>query len=375
MVALQGFWSYVHADDEAEGERISRLARDVVAQFQMLTGETLELFLDRDSLSWGEIWRDKIDDALGSVAFFVPVLTPRYFMSPDCRRELQSFARRATNLGMKELVMPLHYVEVAALRQEAPEDDLVGLVRSFQWEDWTDLRFAEISSERYRRSVAKLAERLVEANRQADQVAISPRVPEVEDSEPIEDESPGFLDRVVSAEESLPRLVSTIEKLREDIELIGREMEMATAEVERGARHAPGFSARLVTARKLAQRLAEPAERIWASGNEYATQLHEVDQGFRAIIERAPDEVGEDAKAKEEICEFFGTVRSLSEAAHTGLTSAKGMIDAIAPIEKMSRDLRPVLRRLRQGLTTMVEAREVSDEWVQLISESGIICD
>ena len=51
------------------------------------------------------------------------------------------------------------------------------------------------------------------------------------------------------------------------------------------------------------------------------------------------------------------------------------MINAITPVEKMSRDLRPVLRRLRQGLTTMVEAREVTDEWVHLIDRSGIICD
>jgi hypothetical protein len=35
----QGFWSYVHADDEAEGNRISRLARDVASQFELLTGE------------------------------------------------------------------------------------------------------------------------------------------------------------------------------------------------------------------------------------------------------------------------------------------------------------------------------------------------
>jgi len=65
----QGSWSYAHADDQAEGERISRLARDVAAQFEMLTGEPLTLFLDRDAIKWGEEWRDKIDSSLSSVAF------------------------------------------------------------------------------------------------------------------------------------------------------------------------------------------------------------------------------------------------------------------------------------------------------------------
>ena len=61
MANLQGFWSYVHADDETEGGRISCLARDVVSQVEMLTGEPLGLFLDKDAIKWGEEWRDKID--------------------------------------------------------------------------------------------------------------------------------------------------------------------------------------------------------------------------------------------------------------------------------------------------------------------------
>lgn len=53
----QGFWSYVHRDDEADGGRIVRLAKDVVDQYEMLTGETISLFLDRDALNWGDNWR------------------------------------------------------------------------------------------------------------------------------------------------------------------------------------------------------------------------------------------------------------------------------------------------------------------------------
>jgi hypothetical protein len=57
------------------------------------------------------------------------------------------------------------------------------------------------------------------------------------------------------------------------------------------------------------------------------------------------------------------------------MASIQGMIDGIGPLEKMSRDLRPVLRQLRRGLTAMVEAREISDEWLQLIEGTGISCD
>jgi len=71
MAKAQGFWSYVHKDDKTESGRISQLARDVVAQYEMITGEAIELFLDRDSLEWGDEWQAKVDASLASVAFFI----------------------------------------------------------------------------------------------------------------------------------------------------------------------------------------------------------------------------------------------------------------------------------------------------------------
>lgn len=157
MAELRGFWSYVHADDEADSGRVARLAKDVAAQFEMLTGENIDLFLDRDDIAWGEDWRNKIDESLSSVGFFIAILTPRYFKSAECRRELQRFARRAENLGIKELVLPLLYVDVSSLHEDAPDDPLVVLVKTFQWVDWRELRFSDIDSGEYRRGVARLA--------------------------------------------------------------------------------------------------------------------------------------------------------------------------------------------------------------------------
>lgn len=374
MATSQGFWSYVHLDDQAEGERISRLARDVSAQFEMITGEKISLFLDRDAIAWGENWRDKVDENLASIAFFIPVLTPRFFLSAECRRELQFFARRATRLGIGELVLPLLYVDVPTLHDERPSDDLIQLVRTFQWEDWRQLRFADALSAEYRRAVAVLAARLVEANKQAevaDSVAIAARLNG--DSLPVQDESPGVLDRMAQAEDKLPKWVESIQSIGRDIELIGQVMQQATADMNASA--AGGFQARLIVARRVARQLAEPAERICVSGNEFTTHLHDVDQGFRAIIARAPIEARDDPASRAGFCNFFTAIRTMAAASCEGLASVQGMIDAIAPVEGMSRDLRPALRRLRQGLTMMVEAREVMDEWVRLVKASGMACD
>jgi hypothetical protein len=166
----QGFWSYVHADDAAEGGRITDLARHLQAQYEMLTGDALVLFLDRDALKWGDEWRNKVDESLAGIAFFIPLMTPRYFLSAECRRELQFVARVATRAGVQQLVLPLLYVDVQTLHDEASADDLVKLVRTFQRVDWRELRFADVTSERYRKAVAALAERLVDVNRQLEEM-------------------------------------------------------------------------------------------------------------------------------------------------------------------------------------------------------------
>jgi hypothetical protein len=97
---LLGFWSYVHADDTVDMGRVTQLARDIVANYEAIKAEEIRLFLDRDDLHWGDQWRDEVDEALSNVAFFVPVITPRYFMRPECRREFQYFLQRRQASGL-----------------------------------------------------------------------------------------------------------------------------------------------------------------------------------------------------------------------------------------------------------------------------------
>lgn len=373
MAQLKGFWSYVRNDDDAEGGRVSRLAQDVAGQFEMITGEKIDLFLDRDDIDWGEDWRNKIDDSLSSIGFFIAVLSPRYFMSSECRRELQFFARRAQNLGIKELVLPLLYVDVPSLHEDTPSDDLVRLVKTFQWEDWRDLRFLDVDSGEYRRGVARLAQRLVEANKMAEEANVTAEVlePSTDDGE----DPPGLLEQYAAAEAALPEWQMTLEAISEEITRIGSIVQEAAEDLERGDTQGKGFAARLTSARKLAQKMREPSERVWSFGNEFASQLHQVDTGLRLMIDRAPGEVRESPGSRPDICEFFNSIREMSASAHEGLGAVQSMIDAISPVEAMSRDLRAPLRRLRQGLTLMVEAREVTDGWVGLIEGTGIDCE
>ena len=370
----RGFWSYVHKDDEVEGGRISQLARDVVAQYEMITGDKIELFLDKDGLEWGDEWRDKIDTRLVLVAFFIPVMTPRYFKSAECRTELNQFVRRASNLGLKDLLLPLYYLDVPSIEKEDEEDDLILKIREFHRQDWRDLRFKNVNSESYRRGVSDMAQRLVQANKRAEADNVEELAPDMERETDEDDDMPGTIDRLAKFEEALPELNETVKEIARQIDLIGNVTHEGASSMKQVNTGRGEFARRIRIVRRVAIQLNNPTDEISMLTNQYASQLHDVDEGIRIFIEQAPAEIKENPANKEEFCHYFKSVEALSKASHKSFSDIQSMIDAAAPIEKLSRDLRPVIRRLRQALTIMVESRSVIGNWKDLIETSGVDC-
>ena len=374
----KGFWSYVHKDDEAERERISVLAKDMVEQYEMITGDTIELFLDKDGIAWGDEWRKKIDDNLASVEFFIPVMTPRYFKSSECRLELSKFIRRARKLGRLELLLPLYYLDVPLLNTDEPiEDDLINAVREIQWLDWRQLKFKDVNSEEYRRRVHAMAHHLAEVNKNFekmnfDEVAL---VTASETGQQEDDEAPGIADRLARMEEVVGEdgLRNTLLKITDQIKNVGGVMKEGTRLIEKiEGRNA--FARRLQVIRKTGFSLTNPTNELLILANQFESQLHGIDEGIRVVIEQASVEVTENPEAKKVFCELFEAINFASKSAHEALNATQGMLDAATPLEKISRDLRPVVRRLRQALTVMVEGRVVSDNWMSLIEAAGIDC-
>jgi len=363
MTDSTGFWSYVHKDDDADGGRIVKLAHDIVAQYEMQTNDTIQLFLDRDDMAWGNEWQAKLDSSLASVAFFVPVLTPRYFASAVCRGELNTFARRADDLGVGQLLMPILYMDFPGLDEDTPTDDLVTLVKKFHWVDWRTLRFADQESAEYRRAVSELATRLVEANAAAEVSTVSEAAADLE----VADDEAGFIELLAAFELALPELTATTGSIGEAITELGVVAGEITADIGTANQ---SFASRLQLMRKFAAGISEPARAISTHGVDFAKQLHDVDLGVRAAIERAKEE----PESSAEFCSFFDSIRGMVASAESGLGALQSLTESFAPLEKMSRDVRPPLRDIRQGLTLMIEGRDVMRPWLELISNSGVDC-
>jgi hypothetical protein len=381
-----GFWSYVHKDDEAEGARITQLGRDIKDQYEMITGDEIELFLDRDSLDWGDDWKGELDASLESVAFFIPVLTPRYFQSAECRRELNFFARRADVLGVRDLIMPILYQAVPELRADVPDDESMVLVKTFQWEDWTELRFEERSSSSYRRATARLAQRLADADATLAQSAASHVSVDAQPSigvglvGPIDDDEdddaePGYLDQIAAMSEALPAWHEAITDIGERIAAIGAFTEDVTEAINEGDRRKlPPATTRLNAARQLARHLKEPADAIDRSVQDFSELLYTIDAGYRSLVQVGMQEAQTDDESRRSLCELLNSIEVLVSNSEQAFGSVQQMIDAMSPLEKMSRDLRPVLKRLRKALTTMMQVLPVMQEWREMKDAVDIDC-
>lgn len=379
---IKAFWSYVHDDDKAESGRIIQLGKDIAAQYEMITGEKIDLFIDRSGLSWGDEWKKIIDDNLATFAYFIPVVTTRYFNSVECRRELTTFAEKAQNLGLESLIMPILYCETRQLNDEENNDKAVELVRKFQWEPWTDTRFEELHSSAYRRSVYNLAKRLSDTG---ETVEIKPKA--IIDSKPdiilkpqssditldssevsardTDEEAAGFLDNIADMETAFSDWTNIMNSIGAEVAEVSQLTESATAELN-AIPSKLGVSSRLPVFKKLAIKLDPHAEKISELGNQFTEEAYKVDQGMRAIVKLYEMPTDEDKNA--EAAEFKSSILELNKSAQEGLNSLKDMLNSMEPLEAMSRDMRRPLRKIRRGVTSMYESRSIIEDWTELVS-------
>lgn len=154
------FLSYRHSDNDYLGGEIVRLVNEIANSYRFLYGETLDVFVDSESIRWGEKWEAELDRRIESCNIIMPAVTPGYIKSEACRNELLAFASKASKQTSCH-IMPLVWQEVENL---ASSTDLVAKTLSqHQYEIVGDLRGLDPRDPKYRERVEKLAQRIHEA--------------------------------------------------------------------------------------------------------------------------------------------------------------------------------------------------------------------
>jgi formylglycine-generating enzyme required for sulfatase activity len=153
------FLSYAHIDDEYHGGAISEFRKQLSLSVRVVAGLDFEIFQDREGIEWGQSWRETVDAALGEVRLLIPILTPSFFRSEECRRELQAFLDLEAAAGRNDLVLPIYYLESEVMenKEQRAEDKLASAVASHQYRDWRSLRKEPFTSPKVRDALEGLA--------------------------------------------------------------------------------------------------------------------------------------------------------------------------------------------------------------------------
>lgn len=375
MTSNDGFWSYVHDDNTASFDKIVELGRDLQRVYQMISGTSVSLFIDRDSLEWGDAWKSVIKSNLGTVAFFIPVITPAFFQSPVCRSEFEAFAQRTEAEGLRGLLLPILWISVEGLEDEATEDKLMRTIQDRQWEDWRDLRHEPRGSELYSRTLEKMAHRIKKANEDADSADASQVAAAiVSDAEDELDDSEGRLEILARMEDDLNSWVPLLEQVGIGLQDMGEVATQSTVDLAADPRGRT-FAGRLLIIREAAKKLQAPADRIEGAGAEFERKVSSVDQGVRIIIDSAPAEISEDPEARDQFESFFEMIRGLGATTDTVDSQLSGFISAIAPLQKQSRDLKKPVQSATNGVTHIRTALGQINDWIELIDSVELPSD
>ncbi|OZE31539.1 MULTISPECIES: toll/interleukin-1 receptor domain-containing protein [unclassified Rhodococcus (in: high G+C Gram-positive bacteria)] len=392
---LDGFWSYVHKDDDAEGGRIAGLCRKVMAEYELRTGTALNLFLDRDSLDWGDKWRQAIDGALNETTFFIAVVTPKFLKSKECRKELNLFANNAKARGIPELLLPIQYVATPGLELGA-KDEVARAIAQAQYLDFSDLRLLEESGPEYRAMISKIVDRLLKI---AKSVASKPEIPSIADDGPPDedddqggvskdpddhvgpqpsgqhndpdfdlddDDAPGLLEYIAETETLMPAWQQTLEELSKRMNEITAITDEHSPTMKIAA--AKGAKAQIVAAANYANSLMPAAQAFEDTGNLYANQAVGMNTTILPILAQLSHQSYE--KREENSANTF--MNSVVEIARNGRRSAVSVEDfqkTVRNVSSMSRAIRKPLKMIIRGSQSFLDGQQLYDDWERRIQK------
>lgn len=377
MADAKGFWSYAHDDDAADEGRIRALAERLAAEYALITGSSIDIFVDRSAIKWGDEWRRTIDTALSETAFFMPVITPRYFTRPECRRELLDFYGAATSLGLGQLILPVRYVTVQDLTDDNP-DDVIAIVSKMQYVDWTNLRIEGPSSPESRKAVNEMAVRLAALVQEVDQIQMRREVVLAQE-EPEAQESSGLAEVLSEIDRLLPEWLAAVtdervtsaQYIATEAEY-GRRMEKLIASgATRGARlsllyrqagyELPLGQQRLDHAKVYAAKTTELDPLVTR-----AIRIVEAHPDVRPMLGSLVEAVGEARDAMAEALEYakgmdprYGNAEFWRDNAHLGKT-AKAVADVYAEGDRFVREANLTVLRWAGQLGMPVEGLDVN---------------
>src|SRR6184192_1630714 len=244
-------------------------------------GRKIEVFVDRESIGWGEDWRTKIQDGLNAAMVFIPVISMNYFYeSAACREELTAFYAKANELGLTQLILPLIALGHDLITGQS-DDANIRIIEKLQYVDIKEAVLAGSGTAEWRRTMDLVADKLIRAIRSAeatleqlkkcDQLLLAGFAPEKD--------GPGL-------QEYKEYLTKIGEQLERQFEAIGHSLDDLAEEMRQVTGDVAGLAAAAIKARvvRAADTIRPMAVNIQQVGTDFEATVAETDSTIRSYM-------------------------------------------------------------------------------------------
>lgn len=316
-----------------------------------LGGINIKVFLDTDSIGWGEAWQQKIENEVNAATVFIPLLSATYIARKNCRQEFFRFYQTADRLGVTELILPVLLFEHSDLFVPDSSDELVSICSKLNWESIAEAIIEGNDSPVWGKTMAHLARRFTAAYKKAEQTISEDnraRISAVNEAERDQD-SPGFIEAVGNIEEEVTALVALTEQVTERIKSIGNVANSGNEIRPTNIREAN------IWAIRLADNFKEPCAEIGEYGKTIFVKTQKIDLNIGRVMTIANKD--------ENFFSFAGGfIKSLDN-----LEEVKGQLNSLLnsfeSVENMSAAIRKSLRPAREGLKAIIDSIDIMNTW------------
>jgi TIR domain len=353
------FISYARIDDQATYGRISRLVEDIANSYRSITGKTVGVFVDVESIKLGDDWRDRIRSGLSYSSIFLAFVTPAYLRSAECREELSEFFAFLEASSVDRLVIPLIFAKQERIQANFAEDDLWEKVSRRNYEDISRLRSVNPGSPEWIETVELLAERIDETLSSFEQV--EEPVPSRDDratSKRSKAPAPGTLDRMFALEQMVPQVTDDMSRIVTLMNDLGKAVTKA------GPRFANAntFGARLAASKALAKQLDPIADDLVSTADRLVTNFAEWDFLVQYVLEYASN--GGDL-SDPQVVRVIGGLWQLATIGASSLSAVNQLIQIVSQGIGISRDLDRPFMAIKTACLRIADLIGILDGWKQ----------
>jgi len=232
---LIAFISYTHFDDLHNNEFITNFSVYFKDELKSQTGKNIPIFFDRDDISWGENWRKRIEESIELSAFLIPIISPSYFASLECCKELQLFVKKEIAMDRDDLILPIYFLKVPSLSQkpEDIQDENMRIISLQNYDDWRHLRNKTIRSSKVKKKIQELVKDLLNSQEKKSKSSNYHLIEKEEERITITDESgKGWLDYSVEILESGTLVFSIIDEMTNKLYSLSAKLQQHTSGIK-----------------------------------------------------------------------------------------------------------------------------------------------